>query len=196
LTKIANLEGRNQSGQFTSSYNQRLDVRKNRFASVSDKRKHKNWSSLNIVQAKENTISRKNLAVLSLPIVTGNGRATTVNLAQGQSLGHFCGFNYTQGSISKFLSELKYLGASSFLLADLPEFWFKCWGSEFSKHSGPLLCYYIDGNTKALWSSERVKQNKVTMLGRVMGCLEQVFVHDGLGNPIYFETYSGHALGW
>lgn len=31
------------------------------------------------------------------------------------------------------------------------------------------------------------------MLGEVMGCLEQVFVHDGLGHPIYFETYSGHA---
>lgn len=30
------------------------------------------------------------------------------------------------------------------------------------------------------------------MLGRIMGCLEQVFIHDGLGHPIYFETYSGH----
>jgi hypothetical protein len=55
------------------------------------------------------------------------------------------------------------------------------------------VCYYIDGNTKALWSSVRVKQNKVTMLGRVMGCLEQVFIHDGLGHPIYFETFSGHG---
>lgn len=27
-----------------------------------------------------------------------------------------------------------------------------------------------------------------------MGCLEQVFVHDSYGRPIYFETYSGHAL--
>jgi len=31
------------------------------------------------------------------------------------------------------------------------------------------------------------------MLGRVMGCLEQVFVHDSQGRPIYFETYAGHA---
>ncbi|MBI4600472.1 MAG: hypothetical protein HY721_00790 [Planctomycetes bacterium] len=57
----------------------------------------------------------------------------------------------------------------------------------------PLLCYYVDGNTKALWSSKRVKKHKVTMLGRVMGCLEQVFIHDGQGRPVYFETYSGHA---
>ena len=56
-----------------------------------------------------------------------------------------------------------------------------------------MLCYYIDGNTKAVWSSKRVKKNKVTMLGRVMGCLEHVFIHDCFGRPVYFETYSGHA---
>jgi hypothetical protein len=38
-----------------------------------------------------------------------------------------------------------------------------------------------------------VKQNKVTMLGRVMGCLEQVFVHDAFGHPVYLETYAGKA---
>jgi hypothetical protein len=51
----------------------------------------------------------------------------------------------------------------------------------------------VDGNTKALWSEKRVKKNKVTMLGRVMGCLEQVFVHDGFGHPVYVETYAGKA---
>lgn len=30
-------------------------------------------------------------------------------------------------------------------------------------------------------------------LGRVMGCLEQVFVHDGFGHPVYLETYAGKA---
>ena len=56
-----------------------------------------------------------------------------------------------------------------------------------------FLCYYVDGNTKPLWSQKRVKQNKVTMLGRVMGCLEQVFVHDAFGHPVYLETYAGKA---
>ena len=31
------------------------------------------------------------------------------------------------------------------------------------------------------------------MLGKVMGCLEQVFIHDSFGHPIYFETFSGHG---
>lgn len=56
-----------------------------------------------------------------------------------------------------------------------------------------FLCYYIDGNTKALWSSKHVKQDKVTMLGRAIECLEHVFIHDTFGNPVYFETYSGHG---
>jgi hypothetical protein len=38
-----------------------------------------------------------------------------------------------------------------------------------------------------------VQQNQVTMLGRVMGCLEQVFVHDAFGHPVYLETYAGKA---
>ncbi len=73
-------------------------------------------------------------------------------------------------------------------------FWKKNWGEELD---GPdaekLMCFYIDGNTKAIWSSKRVMKNKVTMLGRVMGCLEQVFIHDCFGHPIYFETYSGRC---
>jgi len=56
-----------------------------------------------------------------------------------------------------------------------------------------FVCYYIDGNTKALWSSNRCYKGKVTMLGRVMNCLENVFIHDGKGHPLYFQTFHGHA---
>ncbi len=31
------------------------------------------------------------------------------------------------------------------------------------------------------------------MLGKVMNCLEQVFIHDSFGRPIYFQTFSGNA---
>jgi|LGVF01.1.fsa_nt_gb hypothetical protein len=187
-------KGRNRSGNFTGRYNKRRDVRASRFASISDKRRTKNWHSMNIIKDHHETITRKSLAILSLPIVTGNGQVRNVNLAQGQALEHFCGFNYKQSSITKYLAELKYLGASTHLLQDLPDFWRVCWGDTVNESMiGPLLCYYIDGNTKALWSSNRVKKNKVTMLGRVMGCLDQVFIHDGLGHPIYFETYSGQG---
>jgi hypothetical protein len=114
-----------------------------------------------------------------------------VNNPLGNALEHFCGFNYQHDTLDKFLRELKYLGVSEMLLRDQVPFWRQHW----QDHDGdaPMLCYYVDGNTKALWSKKHVKQNKVSMLGRVMGCLEQVFVHDGYGHPVYLETYSGKA---
>jgi hypothetical protein len=190
----ADTRGKNKAGRFTGRYNRRREVREGRFASVSDKRQSKNWHSMNIIKDRQETLARKSLAIVALPIVSNNGQVRSVNGAQGQTLGHLCGFNYKQSSIAKHLAELKYLGASNALLQDLPKFWKLCWKDAVSDAMmGPLLCYYIDGNTKALWSTARVKKNKVTMLGRVMGCVEQVFIHDGLGHPIYFENYSGHG---
>jgi hypothetical protein len=182
-----------KSGHFTKKYNQRKDVRKNKFNSVEDKRETKNWKSMNIFQDSLESLIRKNMAILSLPVVTLNGSIRSVNAATGQSLSNFCGYNYKQSSINKYLSELKYLGISTSLLEELPLQWAEYWKDEKQIKNESLICFYIDGNTKGLWSSKRVKQNKVTMLGRVMGCLEQLFIHDGHGHPIYFETYSGHA---
>jgi len=191
--KHADKEGRSQ-GRFTRNYNQREDVRQGRFETINVKRQMKNWKSMNVVRDDPKTIERKSMAILSLPVITLNGTIRSVNSAKGQELKHFAGFDYKQNSIVKYLSELKYLGVSKALLSQLVQFWRKCWGAEIETQSEQsLLCYYIDGNTKAIWSSKRVKKNKVTMLGRVMGCLEQVFIHDCFGHPIYFETYSGHA---
>ena len=187
-------KGRDKLGRFTRSYNQREDIRKHRFESITEKRRQKNWTSMNVIRDQIKTIERKSLAILSLPVVTMNGSIRTVDSALGQELTHFAGFNYTQSSLTKYLNELKYLGLSAGLLGNMVTFWRKCWGPEMEDlghHS--FLCYYIDGNTKAVWSSKRVKQNKVTMLGRVMGCLEHVFIHDCFGHPVYFETYSGHG---
>jgi len=187
-------KGRDEFGRFTTEYNQREEVRANRFESVSKKRLHKNWKSMNIIRDQGKTIERKSMAILSLPVVTMNGNVRSVDTALGQTLQHLSGFNYKQDTITKYLNELKYLSASTRLLKNLVTFWKSCWGEEINNlKQGALLCYYIDGNTKAVWSSKRIKQNKVTMLGKVMGCLEHVFIHDSFGHPVYFETYSGQA---
>ena len=187
-------QGRTKLGKFSARYNQRKEVRQSRFAAISEKRKSKNWQSMDIVRDDPTVLIRKSLAVLSLPIITMNGNVRSADLALGDSLKHLCGFNYKQATIVKYLSELKYLGISTRLLQEMADFWRQLWSEDLADSmAGALLCYYIDGNTKAVWSSQRVKQNKVTMLGRVMGCLEQVFIHDGFGHPIYFETFSGHG---
>lgn len=155
-------------GRFTADYNQRDDVRTGRFASIDEKRERKRWASMAVMQDQDVTLARKSLAILSLPVVTANGSVRSVNLALGQALEHLCGFNYKQSTVTKFLSELKYLGAAERLLRDLSVFWKECWGEEAAQ-AGPITCYYVDGNTKAVWSSKRIKQNKVTMLGTCDG---------------------------
>lgn len=190
----ADIKGRNRRGEFTARYNRRLDVRRERFISVESKRKSKSLERMDVVNLSPKVLQRRCLAVLALPFVTNNGEVRTVNTPRGEALKAICGFQYKQPTLEKFLSELKYLGASEDMLRHQVGFWQERWRNEFPLEENlPLLCYYVDGNTKALWSTKRVKKHKVTMLGRVMGCLEQVFVHDSYGRPIYFETYSGHA---
>jgi len=87
---------------------------------------------------------------------------------------------------------LKYLKVSDRLIAATAKFWMDFWRNE-SDDETYFVCYYIDGNTKALWSSNRCYKGRVTMLGRVMNCLENVFIHDGKGHPLYFQTFQGHA---
>ncbi len=185
--------GRSTKGRFTKRYNLRSTVRKMRFASIELKRSKKNLHQMNIFKTSSQNMERKCLALFALPLVTMNGAVRHVNAALGNALTGFCGFNYKQGTLDRFLRELKYLDVSESLLMGQIRFWSDKWKIRDSELELPFLCYYIDGNTKPLWSGRRVKKNKVTMLGRVMGCLEQVFLHDSHGRPIYFETYSGHG---
>jgi transposase len=188
------LKGRNVRGRFTSRYNRRKDIRENKFAGVEDKRGRKNLASMSIAGASPCILARKSLALLTLPLLTRQGMTRSVDTALGESLDSLCGFNYKNETLRKFFAELKYLGAAKSLLLGQVPYWQKQWkATSQGELQLPLLCYYVDGNTKAYWSGRRVEQNKVTMLGRVMGCLEQVFVHDQFGRPLYFETYSGHA---
>jgi hypothetical protein len=164
-----------------------------RFASIEQKRLKKDLRRMDIFGASAKNLQRKALAVLALPLVTSNGEVRHVNASLGNALAGFCGYNYKQATVDQFLRELKYLGVSEHLLGGQVRFWHARWNGDESKLELPFLCFYIDGNTKPVWSKYRVRKNKVTMWGRVMGCLEQVFVHDSFGRPIYFETYSGHG---
>jgi len=179
-------------GKFTSEYNQLKSVRENRFRSIGDKIQGKNFSSMNIFKISEKAISRYNLALLCLPLVTSNGKTSRVNRVKGNNLAFLCGYNYKDVSLNRYLGELKYLKVSDQLITATAKFWMDFWRDE-TEEEMYFVCYYIDGNTKALWSSNRCYKGKVTMLGRVMNCLENVFIHDGKGHPLYFQTFHGHA---
>jgi hypothetical protein len=179
-------------GKFTREYNQQEDVRCNRFKSIDEKIPLKNLLSMNIFLKSEKTISRYNLALLCLPLVTSNGKSSRVNRAKGNDLKFLSGYNYKDAALDRYLRELKYLKISDQLIIETAKFWMDFWRKEQNEETY-FVCYYIDGNTKPLWSSNSCYKGKATMLGRVMNCLENVFIHDGKGHPLYFQTFQGHA---
>jgi len=179
-------------GKFTKEYNQQEDVRKNRFKSIDAKIPLKNLSSMNIFLKSKKTISRNNLALLCLPLVTSNGKSSRVNRPKGNDLKFLAGYNYKDAALDRYLRELKYLKISDQLIRETAKFWTNFWSNE-QKEETSFVCYYIDGNMKPSWSSDRCYKGKATMLGRVMNCLENVFIHDGKGHPLYFQTFQGHA---
>jgi len=179
-------------GKFTLEYNQQEDVRNNRFKSIDEKIPQKNLLSMNIFLKSDKIISRYNLALLCLPLVTSNGKSSRINRPKGNDIEFLSGYNYKDVALDRYLRELKYLKISDQLLIETAKFWMDFWKEEENEETC-FVCYYIDGNTKALWSSNSCYKGKATMLGRVMNCLENVFIHDGKGHPLYFQTFQGHA---
>src|SRR3972149_4367483 len=179
-------------GKFTKEYNNSSDVRSSRFKSIEEKIANKRFDSMRIFSLAKESIMRYNLALFSLPIITSNGKARNVDNPRGNALEYLCGFNYKASTLDMHIRDLKYLQISNLLIETTAKFWIDFWNSR-TKFDNIFACYYIDGNTKALWSSKPCHKGKVTMLGRVMNCLEQVFIHDGKGHPLYFQTFNGHA---
>jgi uncharacterized protein (DUF2225 family) len=81
-------------GKFTKDYNREKDVRENRFKSIDEKIQNKNFSAMDIFGKSEESISRYNLALLCLPLVTSNGKSSRVNRPKGNDLEFLCGYNY------------------------------------------------------------------------------------------------------
>ncbi len=179
-------------GKFTKEYNKSPQVSKSRFKSIDEKIGDKRFESMRIFSLTRNSLRRYTLALFSLPIVTSNGKVRNVDNPRGNALKYLCGFNYKASTLDMHIRDLKYLQISNFLIETTAKFWIDFWNSR-TEIDNIFACYYIDGNTKALWSSKSCQKGKVTMLGRVMNCLEQVFIHDGQGHPLYFQTFSGHA---
>jgi transposase len=186
------IDARRRDGKFSPRYNRRARIRHMKFASIADKIKEKDFCRLSLYQRTATNLSRKNLVVLLLPLVTNNGAVRSLDKPLGNALRYACGYNYKNATIDKYLRELKYLQVAADLIDCDARFWSHFWKPyDFTDHK--LACYYIDGNVKPLWSSKRCRKGKVSMLGRVMGCLEQVIIHDGRGRPLYFRTFSGYA---
>ncbi|MBI4930559.1 MAG: hypothetical protein HY841_07345 [Bacteroidetes bacterium] len=144
------IHARRRNGTFSPRYNQLAHVRQNKFLSVSDKVKDKDFSCLSLYERKINNFNRKNLAVLLLPLVTNNGAMRSLDKPLGNALQYACGYNYKNATIDKYLRELKYLQVSSELINCNARFWSKFW-EQYDSTNHKIAYYYIDGNVKPLW---------------------------------------------
>src|SRR2546429_16641 len=90
-----------RAGRFTVAYNQRRDVREQRFASVEEKREDKNYSRMGLFQVSGFILERKCLGILAFPLITLNGGTRSANVPLGNALEHFCGFNYQHHTLDK-----------------------------------------------------------------------------------------------
>jgi hypothetical protein len=138
-------------GRFTSEYNKLHWVRESRFKPLEEKITGKRFAPMRIFNLSRESIMRYTLALFSLPLVTANGRVRSVDNPRGNALKYLCGFNYKAATLDKHISELKYLQVSNELIEATAKFWIDFW-SRRNKSDSIFACYYIDGNTKALWS--------------------------------------------
>jgi len=159
----------------------------NKFRSVDERVKKRDLSRLSLAQVKDETLSRKNLTILSLPIITSHSRFSEINDTLGNELKYFSGYDYRANTIDKYMREMKYLRSSGHFMYQMANYWYHFWADKTGADV-TQVCYYFDGNRKPLWSKYRVRQSKVSRLGRVMGCLEQVYVHSEQGHPILLQT--------
>jgi hypothetical protein len=58
---------------------------------------------MDIFLKSEKTISRNNLALLCLPLVTSNGKTSRVNRPKGNDLKFLCEYNYKDAALDRFV---------------------------------------------------------------------------------------------
>ncbi len=187
---------RDERGHFTAAYNQahaKGDADMGPvFRSVTEKRHETDLRQRKLVNDSPQTIQRKVLATLALPLLTDTGKTIQLDdYRGGHGIAEFGG-PYRGETLERFLRDQKYLDAGDPLMAFHASFWLAL---EPATSDGPPagVCYYVDGVAKALWTAKFTRASKVSSNGRVMPCLNMVMVHTGMGTPIFWQTYSGHA---
>lgn len=191
---------RDGQGHFTAAYNQALLARGESdlgpaFRSISEKRREVDLRQRRAAQEDLGTLQRKVQALISLPLLTDTGKAIELNDYQGGwGIAEFAGTMYRADTLNRFLRDLNYLSAGAPLTSWFGGFWLQHEQAIHPEAEFPAaVCIYVDGVGKALWTQHFTKAGRVSGNGRVMPCLDQVLVHTGMGTPIYWQSFSGHA---
>lgn len=161
-----------------------------KFSSIQERKKTRNLKRTSINKNNMKTLYKKNMTLLCLSIITNHSKFRELTDTQGNELENISGYNYKYNTIDKYARELKYYEISQSMIKMTGEHFYKIW-KEKTGEDLKMVCCYFDGHRKALWSKVKVLKSKVSKTGRVMGCLEQVFVHSVSGHPIMLQTFPG-----
>ncbi len=190
--------GRMEQGRFGPEYNQaraKGDAKLGpAFRSVEEQRQEVDLRKRKLVKESVETVQRKVQGAIALPLLTEAGRTTQLDdYRGGHGIAEFCGVRYTGDTIDRFLREMKYLGVATPLAEHFAAFWIahEPRAADGSPPTGAGV--YLDGMTKALWTRFFTRAGKVSSTGRVMPCLEQIFIHTGTGTPLFWLPFSGTA---
>lgn len=192
----AEREHRDEKGRFLPEYNapeERRDPKVGaRFESVDIRRADKDLGRMAIVRSRPETLREKLLALMALPMVTSRGHFDGATDVRGTWLEGLGGLDYMPETLLKFTRELKYAALAGVLQVQHAQIWHR----HTAGWIGPGACcsiLYVDTTVKPLWTEHFHKSGRVTMLGRVMPCVETVMIHQGAGVPLWLRTYSGHV---
>lgn len=190
-------ELRDWRGRFLPTYN---DARERRdpevgavFESVETKREDKDLGRLQINGTSPETLQRKLLALMALPVVTDRGHFDGATDVRGTWLASLEGIDYMPETLSKFGRELKWAGVSRSMIEQHARIWHQHLSEWVGDDKVCSTVLYVDATTKPLWTDHFHRSGRVAMLGRVMPCVETVLIHTGAGVPLYVKTYSGNV---
>lgn len=192
--------GRDQAGRFAADWSERLRKEEGHlgpaFRSVEETREEQDLARRRLASEQRPTIARKMRAMLFLPALTENGR--TIELRDyrgGYGVAEFAGTLLRGETLDRFARDCKYLGVAESMMECQAGTWLdwerQAFGDAVDSPAAAMI--FVDGVSKGHWTQYYSKCGKVSNTGRVMPCLDMVMVHTGMGTPIYWQTFGGHA---
>ena len=187
---------RDDRGRFLPEYNEPRERRDPQvgavFESVEEKRRDKDLTRLSIASTKVETLEKKLLALMALPMVSERGRFDGVTDPRGEWFESLGSHDYMPETLAKFAREMKWAGVSGALIERHATLWYELFRASLGEEASAVVLY-VDATAKPYWTDFFHKSGRVPTVGRVMPCLESALIHTGSGVPLYLKTFAGHA---
>ena len=187
---------RDEKGRFLKDYNAKQGRDAHglgwRFRAAAEVRLSRDLRALQVAQSSKETLHRKCMAAVLLPVVIPTPRWEGLEYWQGQQLESLVGWGYQPGTIEKFLGQLKLAGMANPAVESVVHFW---GGRDADEHpvQGAVLVY-VDTMTKPIRTNHFSRSLPIARLGgRILPGTSTVFLHSGCGTPLVYRAFSGHT---